>query len=87
MYDVRIRKLCEKSTNDLLTQIQSISVTDKRKFFSLLRMHSKDVDEHWIYPLQAISVGELCVAQVLDSDSRKRSKQNQDTSSKKRKLK
>ena len=54
----------------VLNDIQDISVTDKRRFFSLLRLNAADVNEHWIYPLCAISVGELCVAQVLYNDMR-----------------
>ncbi len=49
-----------------IAQIQSISVKEKRSFFSLLRRYSSKVNENWIFPLYGISVGELCVAQVLE---------------------
>jgi hypothetical protein len=61
-----VREMLRHETMRTIAQIQSISVKEKRSFFSLLRRYSSKVNENWIFPLYGISVGELCVAQVLE---------------------
>ena len=64
-----MRELMRKETIFNMTQIQQVSVKEKRRFFSLLRKYTDVVDENWIFPIYGISVGELCVAQVLETDT------------------
>lgn len=66
----RVKQLIHIGSNTTLENVQHISVTKKRKFFSLLRAQADHADEHWIYPANGISVGELCVAQVLENNPR-----------------
>ena len=57
-------------TIHIMTRVQDISVKEKRRFFSLLRRNKDEVNEHWIFPAYGITVGELCVAQVLDGSDK-----------------
>ena len=67
-------RLLHASVAEKLLRIREISIRDKRRYFSLLRRNCGDVDEHWFFPAKAVTVGELCVAQILDQDVRKKSR-------------
>jgi hypothetical protein len=64
-----MRELLRCETINNMTTIQHMSVKEKRRFFSLLRKYTDVVDENWIFPIYGISVGELCVAQVLETET------------------
>lgn len=74
-----ICELMRKSTIRMISSIQEISVKEKRKLFSLLRKNAHQVNENWIFPFSGISVGELCVAQVLDQDTNTNTNNGQST--------
>ena len=65
-----ILEMMRQDTIQIINSIQGISVKEKRRFFCLLRKNEAEVNEHWIFPAYGITVGELCVAQVLDKQDK-----------------
>ena len=71
MVSPHITALMHQSTTDALDGVRHISIKAKRRYFSLLRKNCDQATENWFLPSQAVTVGELCVAQVLDQETRK----------------